>query len=126
MLFLSNAAVATSTTSASIENQKPASPADREEKATEPNQTVSVETQKTHDGQRIFASPLARKIAKEKGVSLSDIKGSGDQGRIVKKDIENYQPSQKTAESNEVASKEAVSVSNAIAPINLPVGEGRQ
>lgn len=121
--ILSNAAVAASTSSASIENKKPASPAGKEEKAIEPNQTVSAETQKTHDGQRIFASPLARKIAKEKGVSLSDVKGSGDQGRIIKKDIENYRPSHKTAESNEVAPKEAVSVSSAIAPINLPVGE---
>ncbi len=119
---LSNATVAT-TSNTSIENKKPALLVGREEKAVEPNQTESAETQKANDGQRIFASPLARKIAKEKGVSLSDVKGSGDQGRIVKKDIENYQPSQKTTKSNEVAPKEAVSVSNVIAPINLPIGE---
>jgi pyruvate dehydrogenase E2 component (dihydrolipoamide acetyltransferase) len=41
---------------------------------------------------RIFASPLAKKLAEEKGISLSGIKGSGENGRIVKKDIENYQP----------------------------------
>ena len=43
-------------------------------------------------GGRIFASPLAKKIAKDKGINLSDIKGSGDNGRIVKKDVENYTP----------------------------------
>ncbi len=39
-------------------------------------------------GGRIFASPLARKIAEEKGVDLSAIEGSGPSGRIVRKDVE--------------------------------------
>ena len=39
---------------------------------------------------RVKASPLAKKLAHEKGISLSNIKGSGDGGRIVKQDIENY------------------------------------
>lgn len=42
---------------------------------------------------RIIASPLAKKIAAEKGINLSHIQGTGDHGRIVKKDIESYQPS---------------------------------
>lgn len=45
-----------------------------------------------NDDGRIFVSPLARKIAKEKGVSLDKVKGTGENGRIVKKDIENYTP----------------------------------
>ena len=45
-----------------------------------------------NDGGRIFVSPLARKIAEEKGVNISQVKGSGENGRIVKKDIENYTP----------------------------------
>jgi pyruvate dehydrogenase E2 component (dihydrolipoamide acetyltransferase) len=45
----------------------------------------------TSDG-RIFASPLAKKMAKEKGVNLSQVNGSGENGRIVKKDIENFTP----------------------------------
>ncbi len=44
------------------------------------------------DGTRIFASPLARRIAKDKGLDLSAIKGSGPHGRIVKADVENAQP----------------------------------
>ncbi len=39
---------------------------------------------------RIKASPLAKKLAEEKGVNLSNISGSGEGGRIIKKDIENY------------------------------------
>lgn len=43
-------------------------------------------------GGRIFASPLAKKIAKDKGIDLSSVAGSGDNGRIVKKDVENFTP----------------------------------
>jgi pyruvate dehydrogenase E2 component (dihydrolipoamide acetyltransferase) len=41
---------------------------------------------------RIFASPLAKKIAKEKGVDLKFVKGSGEHGRITKTDLDNYTP----------------------------------
>lgn len=44
---------------------------------------------------RIKASPLAKQIAKEKGIALSDVVGTGDGGRIVKRDVDNYTPSQK-------------------------------
>ena len=70
------------------------------------------------DGQRIFASPLAKKIAEEKGVNLANVKGTGDNGRIVKKDVENYQPSQAapvTEKSTEAAAP--------VTPVSLPVGE---
>ena len=41
---------------------------------------------------RIFASPLAKKIAAEKGIDLRYVKGTGDNGRITKTDIDNYTP----------------------------------
>ncbi len=41
------------------------------------------------DGSRIFATPLARRIAADKGLDLSQIKGSGPHGRIIKADVEN-------------------------------------
>lgn len=50
------------------------------------------------DGKRIKASPLARKIAKEKGIELSKVKGSAPGGRIVKKDVEAYQPEEAAPE----------------------------
>ncbi len=43
-------------------------------------------------GDRIFASPLARRIAADKGLDLNSIKGSGPRGRIVKADVENAKP----------------------------------
>lgn len=49
-------------------------------------------TQSSSDGKRIFVSPLAKKMAEEKGINLRLVQGSGDHGRIVKSDIENYQP----------------------------------
>ncbi len=47
----------------------------------------------TTENGRIKASPLAKKIAQEKGIDLNAVQGSGDGGRIVKKDIDNYTPS---------------------------------
>jgi len=41
---------------------------------------------------RLKASPLARKIAEEQGIQLSQVKGSGPNGRIVKKDVEHFEP----------------------------------
>ena len=46
-----------------------------------------------NSGGRIFASPLAKKIASDKGINLADVTGSGENGRIIKKDVENYTPS---------------------------------
>src|SRR5699024_8643734 len=49
--------------------------------------------QSASDNGRLKASPLARKMAEEQGIELSNVQGSGPEGRIVKKDIENYEPS---------------------------------
>ena len=49
------------------------------------------------DGQRIFASPLARRIAAEKNVDLSALSGSGPRGRIIKADVEAAKPGTKAA-----------------------------
>ena len=49
------------------------------------------------EGGRVFASPLARKLAQEKGVNINQVKGSGENGRIVRKDIENFTPQQQAA-----------------------------
>ena len=44
------------------------------------------------NGERVFASPLARRIAKEKGLDLTGLAGSGPHGRVVKADVENAKP----------------------------------
>lgn len=49
------------------------------------------------DDSRVKASPLARKIAKDKGIDLHEVKGTAEGGRIVKKDVEEFTPAAKTA-----------------------------
>lgn len=57
----------------------------------EGSQTTSVTPQASGE-RRIFASPLAKRMAEEKGIDLRLVQGSAESGRIVKADIENYQP----------------------------------
>ncbi len=83
----------------------------------------AVETEASPNGQRIFASPLAKKIANDKGINLADVQGSGDHGRIVKRDVENYQPTQKVAEPVQVSTPSTSPEAAPMAPIALPVGE---
>jgi pyruvate dehydrogenase E2 component (dihydrolipoamide acetyltransferase) len=71
---------------------------------------------------RIFASPLAKKMAQDRGIDLSLVKGSGENGRIVKKDIENYTPSAKPqAPATPTTAESAPSVAY-VAPF-VPAGE---
>src|ERR1700710_1155110 len=49
------------------------------------------------DGDRVFASPLARRIAEQKGVDLAALQGTGPRGRVVKSDVEAPQPGAKAA-----------------------------
>ncbi len=110
--------------SGTSKEEKPTSETPKEpQKEESQTEEASVNVQKTaaHDGQRIFASPLAKKIAEEKGVNLADVSGSGDGGRIVKKDVENFEPSKK--EVSQPAAVSEKSISPAMAPISLPVGE---
>lgn len=58
---------------------------------------------------RIKASPLARKLAEAKGIDISKIKGTGDNGRIIKRDVDNYKP--------EAAPAKAQATSSASAPV---------
>lgn len=54
--------------------------------------TQSVAGSSTAEGGRIKASPLAKRLAKEKGLDISQIKGTGEHGRIVKRDVEAFVP----------------------------------
>ncbi|MDR6486407.1 pyruvate dehydrogenase E2 component (dihydrolipoamide acetyltransferase) [Chryseobacterium vietnamense] len=86
--------------------EKPAEPkaeAKTEEKAAPAAQTSSSD--------RVAISPLAKKMAQDKGVDINSVQGSGENGRIVKKDIENYQPAAKPAASAPAASAAPVAVS---------------
>ncbi len=72
-----------------------------DKKAEQKNETKAEEksvaqTVSTSSSDRVAISPLAKKMAQDKGVDINGLQGSGENGRIVKKDIENYQPSQKS------------------------------
>lgn len=77
---------------ASKSENKPA-----EEKSVEKSEEKpAAQSANNSSSDRVAISPLAKKMAQEKGVDINSLQGSGENGRIVKKDIENYQPSQKT------------------------------
>ena len=82
------------------------------------------------DGSRLFATPLARRIAADKGLDLATITGSGPHGRIIKADVENAtaQPAAATA-SAPAASADAPAAAMATGPSTAQVTamyEGRQ
>ncbi len=77
--------------------EKPTKEEKKESASEKVSDTKSTSTSKpkTDDGkpqERIFVSPLAKVLAEEKGINLRQVSGSGENGRIVKSDIENYQP----------------------------------
>ena len=84
------------------------------------NATVSTTTS---TGGRINISPLAKKMASEKGIDISTVKGSGDNGRIVKKDIENYQPSAAPVQQTAAVSTSVASAPAAQVAMNFVAGE---
>lgn len=86
------------------------------------------------DDKRIKASPLARSMAKEKGIDLSKVEGSGDGGRIVKRDIEEYTEKEEAAPAPSQApaperapqpeeKKEAKKAAEPVTPFVLRTGE---
>lgn len=93
--------------------------------AKEEVKTASAETaqpiETVVDGKRILASPLAKKIASDKGIQLNQVKGSGENGRIVKSDIENFTPS--AAVPAAVASKTPEAVKTEAPKVFVPAGE---
>ncbi|NJW53908.1 pyruvate dehydrogenase complex dihydrolipoamide acetyltransferase [Salinimicrobium oceani] len=107
---------------------KPAAPKKSEEKKEEKTEESSSASEaasgSASDGGRIFASPLAKKMADDLGINLAEVKGSGENNRIVKKDIENYKPSGKTAEAKPAAQQLAQEAPSS-APVQsyTPVGE---
>ncbi|MCB9202668.1 MAG: 2-oxo acid dehydrogenase subunit E2 [Flavobacteriales bacterium] len=59
----------------------------------EVKETAQKQDSSTNSGGRVFISPLAKKLAEDKGIDINSVKGSGENGRIIKKDIESYKPS---------------------------------
>lgn len=77
------------------EEETPAQPTEKKADKPQPaatTPTASVSSSTSSNG-RVKASPLAKKLAEDKGIDLNTVQGSGDGGRIIKRDIDNYQPS---------------------------------
>lgn len=103
-------------------SKKPAAPtqaeaAPQENKTAEPAKTVAAST----TGDRVAISPLARKMAEEKGIDVATLQGSGENGRIVKKDIENYKAS--AAQPAQAAASSVAAPAAAQAAMNFVSGE---
>jgi pyruvate dehydrogenase E2 component (dihydrolipoamide acetyltransferase) len=77
------------------------------------------------DGQRILASPLAKKIASEKGIQLYQVTGTGENGRITKSDVENFKPAAttQTAPSTPQSSPAKTEVASTVAKPYIPAGQ---
>ena len=115
-------AAAAAKTAASAESKAPSEASSNEQKPAE--QEIQSDS-----SSRIKASPLARKIAKDKGINIEEVKGSAEGGRIVKKDIEGFTPStEKRAEAAPAVSSAPVasgSDSSGSAAVSIPqfIGE---
>lgn len=75
---------------------KPASTPVTETDTASNSTPASAASSGTQSEERIKISPLARSMAKERGIDLHNIHGTGDGGRIIKRDLEQYQPQQKS------------------------------
>ena len=99
------------------ENKTPVAEAKAETSKTETASTpVAAST-----GERVAISPLAKKIAEDKGIDVHALKGTGENGRIVKKDVESFTPSSHTPQ---VAETKSVAEVKAAQPVmNFVQGE---
>ncbi|TWI83738.1 pyruvate dehydrogenase E2 component (dihydrolipoamide acetyltransferase) [Lacibacter cauensis] len=82
--------------------------------------TVATTTTSSTENGRVKASPLAKKIAAEKGIDLHAVQGSGDGGRIIKADIDNFKPAAATAP----AASKAATPSAPVMAFTPGAGEG--
>ena len=85
----------------------------------------SGEAPKDSDG-RIKASPLAKKLAAEKGIDIAQVQGSGDNGRITKKDIDSFVPSKKEAPQQAPAAQPSRSPAGEVNFEDVPVSQMRK
>ncbi len=88
--------------------------------AAPPQQAPRPAAERRGDGERIFASPLARRLAAEAGIDLKSVAGSGPNGRIVKADIESAKASPRAAAAP--APKAPAAGVPAQAPVQMPAG----
>jgi pyruvate dehydrogenase E2 component (dihydrolipoamide acetyltransferase) len=100
-----------------------ASPTETVKEAVSDTTSNSVQVPSTSSSnERVFVSPLARKIAEEKGINLSQVNGSGENGRIIKSDVENFVPGTSAAVAQPSISTPTEAAPVAARPV-VPTGE---
>ncbi len=72
-------------------------------------ETATAEVSQSNDGERLAISPLAKKMAAEKGIDLNQLQGSGENGRIVKKDVESYTPAKQSSSADQTKAAQQAS-----------------
>ncbi len=75
---------------------------------------------------RIFASPLAKKIAKEKGIDLKFVQGSGEHGRITRTDLDNYTPANNASSNAKMAAPRNANFVGQVSFVDTPVSQMRK
>lgn len=94
--------------------------------APKPALAAPIPEEVTHEhDERIKASPLAKRLAKDKGVDIHDVVGSGDNGRIVKRDIDNYLPASVSAPIAATISRPVTALQPTTASSAQPVSTGQ-
>ena len=99
-----NAILATVNSSQNTSVASSTSEKEEVKKSEQPSNNQPQVTNTSSNEGRIKASPLAKALAKDKGIDLSKVNGTGDNGRVTKSDIENYKPSTQTNTSSQTVS----------------------
>jgi len=96
-------------------------PAEAKQQAPEPasKRALAAQTVSTTPGERVLASPLARRLAEQGGIDLSGLKGSGPNGRIVKADVEGAAKAPRVAPQQQQAPQQSREVAKP-APVQAP------
>ena len=117
----------------STEAPKPASPAAATTASAAPSSPVSspasantIASNIVVNEGRIFASPLAKKIAKEKGINLKYVQGTGEHGRITRTDLENYKPASNTSSTARAAVPKNTNFVGQVSFVDTPVSQMRK
>jgi len=101
--------------------------AQKEEAKAEVKETATAESSSSENG-RVKASPLAKKLAAEKGIDIAKVQGSGDGGRIIKSDIDNFKEvtAPAASESKSAAPAAASAASGQVSFEEVPVSQMRK
>ncbi len=91
-----------------------------------PSVTPIASNQLSSTDDRVKASPLAKSMAKESGIDIGTVTGTGEGGRVTKKDIENYTPAASRNLSNNSINKEQIAIKPDVQYGDIPVSQMRK